>query len=58
MEEKGKGKRGGLRVIYFYHEQYQNLWMLAVYEKTGKADLSSGDKSIIRQLIEEIKNGT
>lgn len=53
--KKGQGKRGGLRVIYFHHVKQNTLWMLALYEKTGQEDLSTADKKIVKQLIEEIK---
>lgn len=53
--KKGQGKRGGLRVIYFYHVKQRTFWMLALYEKTEQEDLSEADKNIVKQLIEEIK---
>ena len=53
--KKGQGKRGGLRVIYFYHAKQHTFWMLALYEKTEQEDLSEADKNIVKQLIEEIK---
>lgn len=52
--KKGQGKRGGLRVIYFHHEEKDTLWMLALYEKKEKEDLSESDKEIIKQLVKEI----
>jgi hypothetical protein len=53
--KKGQGKRGGLRVIYFHHAEKNTLWMLALYEKKAKEDLSKFDKEVIKQLIREIK---
>ncbi len=53
--KKGQGKRGGLRVIYFHHAEENTLWMLALYEKKEKEDLSKSDKEVIKQLIQEIK---
>ena len=52
--KKGQGKRGGLRVIYFNHVEKDTLWMLALYEKKEKEDLSKSDKEVIKQLIQEI----
>jgi len=52
--KKGQGKRGGLRIIYFHHAAKDNLWMLALYEKKAKEDLSESDKEVIKQLIQEI----
>jgi len=52
--KKGQGKRGGLRVIYFHHAKKDTLWMLALYEKKEKENLTGSDKEIIKQLIQEI----
>jgi len=54
-KQKGQGKRGGLRVIYFHHPVKDELWMLALYAKTEQEDLSASDIKILKQLIEEIK---
>ena len=43
-KKKGKGKRGGFRVIYFYHDANNMLWMLDMYEKSDQEDLSENDK--------------
>jgi len=53
--KKGQWKRGGLRVIYFHHAEKDTLWMLALYEKKAKEDLSEFDTEVIKQLILEIK---
>lgn len=52
--KKVQGKRGGLRVIYFHHTKKDTLWMLALYEKKEKENLSESDRKIIKQLIQEI----
>ena len=52
--KKGQGKRGGLRAISFHHEAKDTLWMLVMYEKKEKEDLSKTDKEIIKRLIQEI----
>ncbi|MBC8548523.1 MAG: type II toxin-antitoxin system RelE/ParE family toxin [Candidatus Brocadiales bacterium] len=52
--KKGQGKRGGLRIVYFHHAEKDTLWMLALYEKKAKEDLSESDKEVIKQLIQEI----
>ena len=54
-KQKGQGKRGGLRVIYFHHSGEEELWMLALYAKSEQEDLSTTDKKILKRLIEEIK---
>ncbi|MFQ5481667.1 MAG: type II toxin-antitoxin system RelE/ParE family toxin [Nitrospinaceae bacterium] len=54
-KQKGQGKIGGLRVIYFHPSRRDELWMLALYAKTEQEDLSAADKKIVKGLIEEIK---
>lgn len=56
--KKGRGKRGGLRVIYFFNEEKEKIWFLAVYEKTKKIDLSSDDKKYLRYIIDTLKMET
>ena len=53
--KKGQGKRGGFRTIYFYHSVENTFWMLTIYSKRDKEDLSETDKKIAAKLIEEIK---
>ena len=54
-KQERQGKRGGVRIIYFHHGRKDHLWMLALYAKTEKEDLSADDKKIVEQLVEEIK---
>jgi hypothetical protein len=49
-----KGKRGGLRVIYFHHEAKDHVWMLAIYDKDEASDITPEYRRRIRELIEEI----
>lgn len=46
----GRGKRGGARVIYFYHDADMPLFALTAYAKNDRADLSQQDKNDFRQL--------
>ncbi len=47
---EGRGKRGGARVIYFYHSADIPLFALTAYAKNERADLSQRDRSDFRQL--------
>ncbi len=49
----GKGKRGGLRIIYYWDKPEGIFYMLTVYKKSKKADLSRSQIKIFRQLVEE-----
>ena len=46
---KGKGKRGGLRVIYFVRYQPNEFWMLTLYAKAKQENVPA---HILRQLKE------
>ena len=46
----GRGKRGGPRVIYFYHSADIPLFALAAYAKNEQADLSQKDRNDFRKL--------
>ena len=50
----GRGKRGGVRVIYYYHSERIPLFLLTVYAKAQKADLSPKEKAAMRRLVTEI----
>jgi hypothetical protein len=47
---EGRGKRGGARVIYFYHSADMPLFALTAYGKNDRADLSQKDRNDFRQL--------
>ena len=49
----GKGKRGGVRVIYFFKKQDREIWMLTIY---SKSEVESIPAHILRQIAEEIKH--
>lgn len=36
---KGKGKRGGVRVIYYWQVKKDEIWMLTVYAKNEAEDI-------------------
>ncbi|EPA3167125.1 type II toxin-antitoxin system RelE/ParE family toxin [Yersinia enterocolitica] len=48
----GKGKRGGVRVIYYYKVDASHIRLLLIYKKGIKDDLSEAEKKILRQLNE------
>jgi mRNA-degrading endonuclease RelE of RelBE toxin-antitoxin system len=49
---RGKGKRGGLRVIYYWIGQDEQIWMFAIYDKDEISDLSPDEKKILKNAIE------
>lgn len=49
------GKSGGVRSIYYYHDQDVPLFLLTIYGKGDKANLSAADKAAIHRVIDGIK---
>lgn len=49
----GMGKRGGLRVIYFWEATSAKFYMLTMYRKSKQDDISPGQLRILRGLIAE-----
>ena len=47
----GRGKRGGLRVIYFLRTRQGQIWMLTVYPKNVADSIPA---HVLRQIKEEI----
>jgi hypothetical protein len=47
----GRGKRGGARVIYYYHNQRLPLFLPAAYGKNEKANLSKAERNAMRRLV-------
>ncbi len=50
-----RGKRGGVRTIYFYHAGPQAIYLLTAYAKADRDDLSPADKKAWSRLVAEIK---
>ena len=49
---KGRGKRGGVRVIYYWRTAKSHIYLMGVYGKNETADLTSKEKDYLRKLVE------
>jgi hypothetical protein len=52
---RGKGKRGGARVIYLHIAEADQIHLITVYGKDQKDDLSAEDKVRYRRLVQILK---
>jgi hypothetical protein len=52
----GSGKRGGARVIYFYHNGDRPLYLLMVYAKARQENLTAEEKKAVRKLAAILKS--
>lgn len=53
---QASGKRGGVRVIYFYAITAETILLLAIYSKNESEDLTNEQKKQINRFIEEYKS--
>ena len=51
-DTRGKGKRGGLRIIYFFLPEDDQVWLFTLYGKDEAADLTPAQKAQLRAAIE------
>jgi hypothetical protein len=49
---RGKGKRGGLRVIYYYFAGDGQVWLITIYDKDEIQDLTPAEKRTLKAAIE------
>lgn len=47
----GRGKRGGARVIYYFHNERLPVFLLAAYGKNEKANLSMAERNAMKRLV-------
>jgi hypothetical protein len=50
---KGRGKRGGLRVIYYWMVGAKHMYMLYVYPKSEQEDLTPEQLKTLKRILEE-----
>jgi hypothetical protein len=49
----GRGKRGGARVIYFFHNLHLPLYLISIFAKNERADLSQKEKNKLRTFTRD-----
>jgi len=47
----GMGKRGGARVVYYFQTRADIVYMLDIYAKNEKSDLTPADKRELRAIV-------
>ena len=52
-KRSGGGKRGGLRLIYFWDKDDDTIYMLFVYPKSEQEDLTPSQLRILSKLVRE-----
>jgi hypothetical protein len=49
--KRGKGKRGGLRVIYFWWEAGRQFWLFTLYDKDEMSDISAQERKALKDML-------
>lgn len=52
---QGKGKRGGVRVIYYYYNDRNPVLLFTVFGKNEKSALTEKEKNTLYRIVQEIK---
>lgn len=52
-----KGKRGGLRIIYYWHVRDARILMLYVYAKSRQDNLSKPQLALLKEIVERWEDG-
>ena len=52
-KQRGGGKRGGLRVVYYWQKDEMAIYMLLIYRKSQQEDLTSDQIKLLKRLVRE-----
>ena len=50
----GSGKSGGVRVIYYWRRDDGLIYLLLIYPKSKKDDLSDRETALLREFVKEL----
>lgn len=50
----GRGKRGGARVIYFFHSEITPLLLLVAYAKSAASDITADEKRRMTTVVTDV----
>ena len=50
----GKGKSGGIRIIYFYKIMYEKIYLLFLYKKNAQSNLTASQKTALYNIIKDL----
>ena len=50
----GRGKSGGVRVIYYFHSEAMPLYLLTMFAKNERANLSKAERNALAGLVDAL----
>ena len=54
---QGRGKRGGARVIYYWHVPGDRIYLIYGYVKSRSEDLTAHQLKLLRELMKDVDHG-
>jgi hypothetical protein len=54
---RGRGKRGGARVIYYRHVSTHHIYLIYGYVKSKREDLTPQQLKLLAELMKDVKDG-
>lgn len=51
----GRGKSGGVRVVYYFHSEAMPLYLLTVFGKNEKSNLTQAERNALARFVTELK---
>lgn len=51
---KGKGKSGGSRIVYFFYNESIPLFLLTIFGKNEKINLSKSERNELTKFVKEL----
>jgi hypothetical protein len=55
---EGRGKSGGVRVIYYFHSERLPLYLLTIFGKNEKANLTKAEANALSKLVKLLVQAT
>jgi hypothetical protein len=51
---RGRGKSGGVRTIYYWRADAHQIYMLVIYPKSKKDNLTKREIALLREFVKEL----
>ena len=48
----GRGKSGGVRVFYYFHDERMPLYLLTLFAKSEQSNLTAQDRNVLSDLVD------
>ena len=55
-ERRQKGRRGGLRVVYYWWPAGAQFWLFAIYDKNELSNLTPLQRNLLKKLLDSERN--